>query len=491
MEERKFAGVFHLSLRRKGILAFIALFSYVLIVAFAIAKQREILGATVTELQSVHEVEERLAGVNTSLAHAILDVNEATTSGSRARLGPIALDIEAIEAGLRRLQPSLPILGESIERLELSMAMVQSIPLASSLFDLREGLHVVVGQMDAATQQTRKRRTALSAEYRRVYDNVTRTGLAMGSIGFVLFGGLVTLFFTRLSSDLRTLRERAVDVVKGYRGQPLPVTRHDEVGSLMQAVNRMQQELRERESQLEISRRRAFHEEKMAAVGSLAAAVAHEINNPIAAIAGIAESIDTRCSANECPLHSVTCQPHLILEHTRRIAVITRQLSELTTASSPDPGPLDLNELVRSTCSFLGYDKRLRKLELAVDLDPQLPAVHAVSDHVIQILMNLLINAADALENTAAGSCRILVSTCAGTDAAILTVADNGCGMDASTLARAFDEAYTTKPSGKGSGIGLFMCRTLVQEMGGDIALESEQGKGTRALVHLPLFKAD
>lgn len=490
MGEAKVVRMFHLSLRQKGIFAFIALFSYVMLVAFVIANQREILGGIVGELQQLHVVEERLTRVNTSVAYAILNVNEATTSGSRSQMGAIALDMEAIESGLRILQPGLPSLSDSIDRLERGTALIQTVPLPSSLIELREGLHAVVGELDVTTQQMRNRRQVLNEHYRDVFDRVTLIAVAMGSIGFIVFGGLVTLFFTRLARDLSALRERAVEVVNGYRGELLRVIRHDEVGSLMQAVNHMQHELRERDRKLEMSQRRQVHEEKMAAFGSLAAAVAHEINNPIAAISGIAEAMDEHCRTEGCSGRGVTCQPHLILEQARRIEQITRRLNGMTAQSSLQPGLVDLNEVVRSTCTFLGYDKRLRSVDVTLELDAQLPAVYAVSGHVIQVLMNLLINAADALETLPTDDRHITVKTQVGDGEVLLTVTDNGCGMNDATFERAFEEAFTTKPAGKGSGIGLFMCRMLMHEMEGDVELHSQVGRGTVATVHLPLMKS-
>lgn len=477
----------HLTLGRKGVAAFVLLALYVLALGAVISMQRQAIGEIVGELEDVHRVEERLARVNTSLAHTILVVNEASTSGSRVAMSSIALDVEAIEAGLKLLQPHLPVLDTAIGRLERSMALLQSVPLPSSLLELREGLHELVVHMDDATQQVRRRRAALSEDYRRRYANVTLIALAGGFAGFLIFGGMVTFFFTRLARDLGLLGERAVAVIKGYRGDELAVTRHDEVGGLMASVNTMQRELRARERELEVARRREFHEEKMAAFGSLAAAVAHEINNPIAAISGIAEAIDDRCKNAECPAHGGDCHPHLILEQTRRISTITRHLSQFTAAGSADADLVDLNALVQTTCNFLRYDKRLARVRIDLELDAQLPAAWAVPDHVSQVLLNLMLNAADACESCGSEERRILVGTRRAEQAVVLEVGDNGCGMDAATLARAFDEAFTTKPAGKGSGIGLFMCRRLVAEMHGDIRLESQPNCGTRALVTLPL----
>src|SRR5262249_20240667 len=279
--------------------------------------------------------------------------------------------------------------------------------------------------------------------------------------GMLVFGALMLLFLTRLGWDLKRLQDRSLAVAKGYRGAALPVTRSDEIGALERSVNRMQQELVEREAQVEIARCQQFHREKMAAVGALAAQVAHEINNPIAVIAGIADVIGEA----------------RIAEQARRVAGITRQIAEMSSPQAAERQLLDLNGLVENACAFARYDRRLRKVDLELALDRRLPAVHAVGDHLTQVLMNLLTNAADAIAEAGVAG-RVRVATQRDGDAVLLTVSDNGAGMDERIRSRAFDEFFTTKPQGKGCGIGLALSRRLLRESGGDIAIESQPGQG-------------
>ena len=333
----------------------------------------------------------------------------------------------------------------------------------------------------------RAQRQALWEAYYRVYDTMTVMAVTMNLLAVIVFGAVITLFFNRMAWDIRKLEARALNIVTGYRGAALDITRSDEVGGLMQAVNRMQLELRQREQQLEIMREQQFHREKMAAIGSLAAAVAHEINNPIAAIAGIAQSMCETSKSRAPGAELEIAGPESILQHTRRIAFISRQIAELTAPGSPEPGLLDLNGLVRQTCAFVGYDKRLRGVDVAQDLDAGLPAVHAVADHLTQVLLNLLVNAADALEGVDARKPMIRVATRAIEGEVIMTVGDNGHGMDAAVLAQAFEEFFTTKPPNKGRGLGLFLCKALLEGSGGRIELQSTPGVGTTATIRLPL----
>ncbi len=474
-----------ISLRTKGIIAFLVLAAYVLLIGFMLAQQRAALRVTVEQQQTMFGVEESLARVNSALAYAILNVNEAySTPNSRATADSIALDIEALLAGLQVIDKGYPLLRPWILRLERDVERVRSDWGSGSLVGLRESLHELVAKLDAVTIEARDRQQALAEDFRSVYDSITLTSLVMGLIGAGVFGGVVLMFFSRLVWDIRKLQARAMQVAEGYRGNPAEVTRDDELGALMVSLNSIQSQLREREKQLEIARQSRFHQDKMAAIGSLAAAIAHEVNNPMAAITGVAEAIHDNQHALSCGAEH--CRPDLILEQTRRISQITRQLAEMTAPYSPEPQLLDLNALVRSTCGFVRYDKRFRNIDFQLSHDPDVPAVKAVADHLTQVLMNLMINAADATADVVGRGPSISVETRFAGGEVLLAVSDNGCGMDASTLARAFDEAFTTKPPGRGSGLGLFMCRSLVEAEGGRIELESTPGKGARARIHLP-----
>jgi signal transduction histidine kinase len=297
------------------------------------------------------------------------------------------------------------------------------------------------------------------------------------------------VFFTRLAKDIKRLQDRAEAVVAGYAGEPLVKNRTDEIGGLIDAVNRMQVDLRRWEQQQEITRQQRMHQEKMAAVGSLAAAIGHEVSNPIAAISGVAQAMIDETKDDP----SKTCKvlhdfAVLIYKQAERISLIMRQMATLTTPHSPDPELLDLNELIRSTCGFVSYDKRFNGIEFDFDLDRDLPALTAVADHITQILMNLLINAADAMDqSTGAARQRIRISTRLVGAEVQLKIVDTGHGMSPEVLKKAFQESFSTKPAGKGRGIGLFLCKTLVESGGGRIELVSEQGVGTTANLFLPL----
>ena len=475
-----------LTLRMTGIIGFVALVAYVAVAGMLIAQQREALLSNVQELELVHARDDALIKVSALLARVVLQVNEAYyETQTTPRFDNITVDVEAVQAGLHALAPEYPVLSRSMERLSLNVGVLRAIPVRASLLDLRDGLYALVGELDILTRDLRERRKTLSNGYRIAYDAITVIAITMGLAGVILFGGLTALFFSRLAWDINMLEARARLVVKGYRGEPLRVTRKDEVGGLMRAVNQMQSDLRSRERQLEVGRQQRFHQERMATVGSLAAAIAHEINNPISAITGVAQEMCSIQQQRQCHVHGAACVPDLILEQAQRIARITRQISDLTASQSAQPQLMDVNGLVRRISNFLCYDERLRTIAVQLDLDSQLPALHGVPDEITQIVMNLLINAADAVAGVSGRRAHIAVSTRIDGDHIVIAVTDNGCGMNEAARAQAFDEGFTTKS--KGSGIGLFMCKSLAEGRGGTVDITSTANAGTEVRVRLPL----
>jgi signal transduction histidine kinase len=480
-------GLHRLTLRAKGALTLVGLAIYVLVVGAVVSGSRDRQLAMVEELERTHRSEELLIQINMAVARAILTVNDNYIAPDPIdAVQPITVEVEAVLSNLRGLKGDFPTLETNIADLRFDLDHLRQTPARGDIALLRNQLHELVVVLDRITNGERERKQKLLVAYRVAQDAVTLEAVVFSLIGLIVLGTATALFFSQLTWDIRNVAARAMAIVQGYRGQPLPVTRGDEVGELMVALNNMQLELRKHEAQIELARQQHFHREKMAAVGSLAAQLAHEINNPIAAIAGVAQSIGEVRAGRLCSNELSICHPELILEQARRVALITRQIAEFTAPHPPDPQLLDLNGLVRSTCAFVGYDQRFRNLDLKTDLDLQLPAINGVGDHLVQVLMNLLINAADAVDGVSGRKPTISVSTCGFPDRVVLAVSDNGHGIAVANQERVFDEYFTTKPAGKGSGLGLALCRNLLETCGGSIHLASEIDVGTTVTVELP-----
>lgn len=222
------------------------------------------------------------------------------------------------------------------------------------------------------------------------------------------------------------------------------------------------------------------YNEKMAELGRISAGIVHELNAPLSVIVAASQMI-----AQEEGV------PESIREMIERIGIEAHRLSQMTRGilnfSSHEEGGdhADVNLTVGFVLDFLEYEGARRGVTLLRDLDHSLPAVK-VGDNVLkQILINLIMNALQAME---ADGGRLLVETRPdGPSRVSLVITDTGPGIEAAALARIFDPYFTTKKPGEGTGLGLFVTRTLVENLGGHIAVRSTVGEGTVFTISLPV----
>lgn len=246
-------------------------------------------------------------------------------------------------------------------------------------------------------------------------------------------------------------------------------------------------ERRELERKKESERLRFFHQIKMAEVGMLAAGIIHEVGNPIAAIQGLVEDLQRRSAGGGQWDEPMRGNLGMVLEQARRLGGITRDISEYVRYRPGVEGLFDINSVVRSTARLVRYDARWKSISLELDLDASIPALRGVEDQITQVIMNLLVNAADAMQTNGPGERRVLIASRYSGSQVELTIEDNGSGMSDEIRAHVFESFYTTKPEGKGTGLGLALCKSIVESHGGIIEVESTAGTGSRFRVVLPV----
>jgi signal transduction histidine kinase len=137
--------------------------------------------------------------------------------------------------------------------------------------------------------------------------------------------------------------------------------------------------------------------------------------------------------------------------------------------------------------NFVKFDRRFRLVEVELDLDSNLPAIVLVADHAVQVAMNLLINAADALADCHQRAPKIRLTSSVEGGQARVCVIDNGVGIPEEILPHVFEERFSTKGPGRGSGLGLSVCRSLLDKVGGTISITSEVGVGTTLDIRFPI----
>ena len=231
--------------------------------------------------------------------------------------------------------------------------------------------------------------------------------------------------------------------------------------------------------------------EKLAAIGQLAAGVMHEINNPLATIAAIAESlefkVDDAVKAGAVIPPDVHEYLHIIDNEVARCKQIVDGLLDFSRPKAPLRERVDVNEVVDRTLLLLKHHVRFKKVNVNRDLDPKIPKIpKASSEQLVQVFMALLLNAMDAMPELR-GSITIRTRPGrGGTEGVIAEVIDMGHGIARSELTKIFEPFYTTKDPGKGTGLGLSICYAIVQEHGGRIEVDSTPGVGSTFRVILP-----
>jgi PAS domain S-box-containing protein len=225
--------------------------------------------------------------------------------------------------------------------------------------------------------------------------------------------------------------------------------------------------------------------EKLAAIGRLAAGIMHEINNPLATIAACAETmaLETRTEDGEPEYLKI------IESEVQRCKRIIDGLLDFSRPRAQERQSLQVNTVVERALFLLKHHARFKQLTVQAELGTDLRTVHASSEQLIQVMIALLMNAADAMPQYG----RVLVRTRPaprGAKHVLIEVQDEGSGMTRNEMARIFEPFYTTKEPGRGTGLGLAICHGIVADHGGRIEVSSEPGKGTRFTILLPVEEA-
>lgn len=302
---------------------------------------------------------------------------------------------------------------------------------------------------------------------------------------------LVALVIRIITRPLRRLTEAAVEVAAGGYGAQVEVDSNDEVGLLASSFNEMSRKMADDIERLRAMGDQLVRTEKLAAAGSLAAGVAHEVNNPLASISSLVQILQARVPADAGDERTAETREMLrvISQQIARITRVLRDMMDFARQRPPLRAPLDINRVLKASLRLAGFDKDFKRLNLSTDFDAAAPLVSADADQLQQVFLNLLLNARDAMP--AGGELR--VSTCHDPRAGeiVVEVADTGAGVAPEHLAHVFDPFFTTKPAGRGTGLGLAVCYGIVTAHGGRIELAPNDGRGTRVVVSLPSRNED
>jgi len=242
-----------------------------------------------------------------------------------------------------------------------------------------------------------------------------------------------------------------------------------------------------------------LRQEKLASLGRLAAGLAHELNNPLNSIAGFVEALSRRCEADSLrasrEFEDFPRFLSIVQTEVDRAAAIVRRLLDFARQREPSLEVVDLGMLVSKSVAFV--DRQAAVANQRIVVEPLRVSIRVRGDPQMlqQLLLNVLTNALDAMEHggevrIAVGITRARHGSLGQADMATLSIADNGCGIAPENLSKIFDPFFTTKEVGKGTGLGLPICLSIVEQHEGTIEVKSEGvGKGTTVIVKLPVVE--
>jgi len=240
--------------------------------------------------------------------------------------------------------------------------------------------------------------------------------------------------------------------------------------------------------QAEQDRNALRHMTRVSLLGQLSASIAHELNQPLAAILGNAEAARTmlsRANVDQVELREI-CDD--IIAQDNRAAAVIRRLGALFKGGDRIDAPLEINDLIVETLDLLRSDLMTRHVTITKALSPELPAVLGDRVQLQQVLMNLVVNACDAMNAIAADERTLRIRTDAVDREVRVTVSDRGPGISADNLERVFDAFWSTKAGGM--GIGLAVCRSIATAHGGTLTATNNEAGGATFRLTLPIERA-
>jgi two-component system NtrC family sensor kinase len=324
-----------------------------------------------------------------------------------------------------------------------------------------------------------------------------------------LIGALFIIFSTRhfVATPIRELIQGITSVTATDLDRPIEIGhRSRELEELVDSFNVMRERLKstvadlnaltqnleskvaERTSQLKLAHQKLVHTDRLASLGQLAAIVAHEINNPIAGVLNLSMLLQRILANGEIPpgrAEEVRKYLGQISTETARVGRIVSDLLAFSRRSKPQHAPADLNRLVRTTIGLVDHKLKMIEAQPVLELQADLPPIKCDASQIQQVILNLILNAAEAMQTKGGGT--VTVSTRLVDGSIELRVQDTGEGIAPENLPKIFDPFFTTKPEGKGVGLGLAVLYGIIKAHEGEVEVTSKKDAGTTFIVTLPL----
>jgi len=303
----------------------------------------------------------------------------------------------------------------------------------------------------------------------------------------IILGAVVnTRLAMSIVSPLRMLEKKTKNIAMGDFSEKIEVKGSDEIASLAQSFNRMEDHLKlavssfeQTITQLREKQAQLVEAEKLASIGILTAGIAHEINNPLTSVLSFSELMLEQMPENDINYKRLK----IMIRDAQRAKTIVRELLSFAKENPIHPVLIDINRPVAEITESLAAQEAFKDIELTLDLAPGLPEIMADPVRIGQVVMNILLNASHSI--TPPG--RISVETRTSESCVEIVITDTGNGIPEEHINRIFDPFFTTKGTRKGTGLGLAISYGIIKKHNGSIEVKSALGKGSTFIVRLPI----
>ncbi len=305
--------------------------------------------------------------------------------------------------------------------------------------------------------------------------------LVIVAFGLLVLATLISLLWARtITKPLERLSDATRTIAKGHFDISVEEGSKDEIGTLAASFNQMAVELKHREEALQQAQAQLVQSEKMAAFGQLGAGIAHEVKNPLAGILGCAQLSLRKAEKGS----AIEKNLELIEKETRRCKTIIENLLRFARQEKAAFSCIAVNSVVQDAAAIVNHQLEINQVKLEVIAGEGMAEIHGNANQLQQVLMNLMINAQQAMEGTP-GSVTVRTRGLENRGVEI-RVTDTGPGMTPEVKQRIFEPFFTTKPGGKGTGLGLSVSYGIIKDHRGEISVESEPGLGATFIITLP-----
>jgi len=290
---------------------------------------------------------------------------------------------------------------------------------------------------------------------------------------------LVLLIVRTVSRPLQRITLAAVQVTEGKYGTEIEMRKsNDEIGLLADSFNEMSRKMASDIEQLRDLNEQLLRTEKLAAMGTLAAGVAHEVNNPLASISSLIQMMQAKNDLDE------ETREHLRLISTQilRISQVTKDMMDFARVRPAAKTQVHIDDIINTVLRLANFDKSFQKLVIDKRIAEDLPTIYADPNQLEQVFLNLLLNARDAMPANG----QITIEMMAGISEIIVKIADTGGGISETDKSKIFDPFFTTKSAGQGTGLGLAVCYGIITAHHGKIEVAANEPGGMTFTISLP-----